>query len=180
MVCDRCIKVLKNELLAAHLNVDEIELGRVVISTDDEEKTRKTVGKVAKANGFQLLENPDDYLVERTKIELINMLNNLPLEHDKKLSELLSEKLHVPYPKISRTFSAKEGLTLEKYFIKLKIERAKELIQAKQHNFTEIGYLLDYNNINHLSNQFKNETGMNLSEYKAEKVNKRKPLDGIV
>lgn len=180
MVCDRCIRVLKSELLAADLDVSEIELGRVVINGGNEEETRNTVAKVAQANGFQLLENPEDYLVERTKIELINMLNHLPLDPDRKLSELLSEKLQVNYSKISRTFSSKEELTLEKYFIKLKIERAKELIQDSQYNFTEIGYLLDYSNVNHLSRQFKNETGINLSEYKTEKGDDRKPLDGIV
>lgn len=180
MVCNRCIRVLKSELLAADLHVNEIELGRVVITGKNEEDTRKTVAKVAKTNGFQLLKNPDDYLVERTKIALIIMLNNLPLDHDRKLSDMLSEKLQVNYSKISRTFSNKEELTLEKYFIKLKIERAKELIQDNQHNFTEIGYLLDYSNVNHLSRQFKNETGMNLSEYKTEKGDDRKPLDGIV
>lgn len=180
MVCDRCIRVLKSELLAADLNVDVIELGLVVITIENEEETRKTVVKVTKANGFQLLENRDDYLVERTKIELIKMLNNLPLDPNRKLSELFSEKLQVKYSKISRTFSSKEELTLEKYFIKLKIERAKELIQDNQHNFTEIGYLLDYSNVNHLSSQFKNETGMSLSEYKTEKGNDRKSLDRII
>ncbi|MDN6280876.1 MAG: AraC family transcriptional regulator, partial [Psychroflexus sp.] len=159
---------------------NEIELGRVEITVENEKDIRNTVAKVAKANGFQLLESPDDYLVERTKIEMINMLNHLPLDPNRKLSELLSEKLQVNYSKISRTFSSQEKVTLEKYFIKLKIERVKELIQNNQHNFTEIGYLLDYSNVNHLSRQFKNRTGMSLSKYKTEKGDDRKPLDQIV
>lgn len=62
MVCNRCIRVLKSELSAAKLNARTIELGRVVITIENEEETKKTVAKVAKANGFPLLENPDEYL----------------------------------------------------------------------------------------------------------------------
>lgn len=62
MVCNRYIRVLKSELSAAKLNAHTIELGRVVITIENEEETKKTVAKVAKANGLRLLENPDDYL----------------------------------------------------------------------------------------------------------------------
>jgi len=34
------------------------------------------------------------------------------------------------YSKISKVFSSTENITIEKYFIKLKIEKEKELIQS--------------------------------------------------
>ena len=74
-------------------------------------------------------------------------------------------------------FSVTEKLTIEKYFIKLKIEKAKELIQAKELNFTEISQHLDYSNMNYLSRQFKNETGLNMSAYKDLNKNFRISLD---
>lgn len=180
MVCDRCIKVLKEALQSKNLKVEAIELGRVVIGSNNTEETRKTVAKACNENGFQLLDDPSDHLVERIKIELIELLKNLPLERRETLSEWLSEKLRMDYSKISKTFSNRENRTLEKYFIKLKIERVKELTQGKQYNFTEIADLLNYSNVNHLSRQFKSETGMTLSEYKEKKEKNRKPLDGIV
>ncbi len=66
------------------------------------------------------------------------------------------------------------------YLIKLKIEKVKELIQAQEHNFTEISHVLGYSHINHLSAQFKFETGMSLSDYKSQQNNLRNPLDKII
>ena len=70
---------------------------------------------------------------------------------------------------------------IKEFFIKLKIEKVKELIQSKEFNFIEISHLLDYNNMNYLSRQFKNETGMSLTEYKSlnEKFFRPNNIDSI-
>lgn len=81
---------------------------------------------------------------------------------------------------MSKTFKKIEGQTIEKFFIKLKIEKVKELIQMNKLSFSEIAYQLNYNSINHLSNQFKNLTGMTMSEYKNSQDWNRIPLDKIV
>ena len=107
-------------------------------------------------------------------------MDNLPIDLEKNLSVHLSSLMHRDYSKMSKVFSTTEGLTIEKYFIKLKIEKVKELIQMQRYNFTQISQLLDYNHINHLSRQFKNETGMSLSKYKSEQKNFRNPLDKII
>ena len=104
----------------------------------------------------------------------------MPLEINGKLSDFLADKLQRDYSKISKVFSITEGITIEKYFIKLKIEKVKELIQTPEYNFTEISQMLDYSNVNHLSKQFKSETGMSLSDYKDGQKNFRNPLDKIV
>ena len=72
-----------------------------------------------------------------------------------------------------------ENVTIEKYFIKLKLEKVKELVQLQEYNFTKISQLLDYSNVNHLSRLFKKETGMSLTEYKNNQLNRRNTLDGI-
>ena len=73
-----------------------------------------------------------------------------------------------------------EGITIEKYFIQLKIEKAKEFIQYDQFNFTEVAYELGYSSVNYLSNQFKQATGMSMSTYKKLSNWGRKPLDKIL
>ena len=60
------------------------------------------------------------------------------------------------------------------------LEKAKELIHNRDLNFTKISRLLNYSNLTHLSNQFKAETGMSLTEYKAMEKNFRNPLDQII
>ena len=91
----------------------------------------------------------------------------------------MESKLNLEYSKISKIFSVTEHITIEKYFIKLKIERVKELIQLQEGNFTEISQLLDYSNVNHLSRLFKSETGMSLTNYKNNQKSIRNPLDQI-
>ena len=70
--------------------------------------------------------------------------------------------------------------TIEKYFIKLKIEKVKELIQLKRHSFSDIGHLLDYSSVNHLSRQFKEVEGMSMTDYKKTENWKRNFYDEIL
>lgn len=178
MVCDRCIKVLKNEIKSHNIELLNIELGsiQIDIKTDTE---LQNIKNVLKENGFELIDTPYEKIREDVKINLIKLLNKLPLNLVGNLSDYLSSQMNQDYSKISKVFSVTEGLTIEKYFIKMKIEKVKELLQVPKYNFTEISQLLDYSHINHLSRQFKSETGMSLSKYKAGQKNFRNSLDQI-
>jgi YesN/AraC family two-component response regulator len=70
------------------------------------------------------------------------------------------------YRQMSSLFSKYEITTLEKYIILNKIERIKELIDSEEFTLSEIAYMMDCNSVQYLSNQFKKETGMSVSEYK--------------
>lgn len=179
MVCDRCIKVLKNEVLAAGIELVHIELGKISLKLDNEAQLSK-LKAILTQNNFELIISTEDRLTEAVKIELIKLFNNLPLQLNEKLSDFLAQKLSKDYSKISKMFSYNESITIEKYFIKLKIEKVKELIKSQDQNFTEIGQLLDYSNVNHLSRQFKKETGMSLTEFKESHFNFRNSLDQIL
>jgi AraC-like DNA-binding protein len=180
MVCNRCIKVIKNELLEAGVAVTKVELGRVVYKSKNIAHDSKKLEKVLDENGFEILEGSDKILVEKLKLSLIQLLENLPLQKPGTLSSYLSKETETDYSRLSRIFSYTENITVEKYFIKLKIEKVKELIQSRASNFTQISHLLDYSNVNHLSRQFKSETGMSLTEYKSLDQNFRKTLDQIL
>ncbi|GEQ85459.1 hypothetical protein ULMS_09670 [Patiriisocius marinistellae] len=179
MVCDRCIKVLKNEVEAQGITVNEIKLGRVQLDIQNDGQI-EDLKKIILSNGFEIIDTVEDKITEQVKIQLIKILGELPLDLQEKLSSHLAEQMHQDYSKISKVFSFTEGITIEKYFIKLKIEKVKELIQSQHKNFTEISQLLDYSHVNHLSRQFKSETGLSLTEYKSRQKNFRNPLDQIV
>jgi AraC-like DNA-binding protein len=59
-----------------------------------------------------------------------------------------------------------EGLTIEKYFIQLKIEKVKEWLFYEELNLSEMSWKLDYSSVQHLSSQFKKTTGMTPTEYR--------------
>ena len=182
MVCNRCLKVIKQELQELGITVLSLELGRLLV-----EAPKKTaieiidaVTNVLHANDFEIVQNEEEMLTERIKIILIEQLQELPIRIKVKISELLASSLHKDYKALSKLFSANEHTTIEKFFIKLKLEKVKELIQLKQHSFSDIGYLLDYCSVNHLSRQFKEVIGMSMTDYKNTENWKRNFYDEIM
>lgn len=182
MVCSRCLKVIKQELHEFGITVLSLELGRLLVEAPHENDNTITenVASVLHANDFEIVQNEEEMLTERIKIILIEELQELPLHIKVKTSELLASTLHRDYKALSKLFSANEKTTIEKYFIKLKIEKVKELIQLKQHSFSDVGYLLDYSSINHLSRQFKEVVGISMTDYKNTESWERNFIDEII
>ncbi|GGW54629.1 hypothetical protein GCM10008085_02330 [Winogradskyella epiphytica] len=182
MVCSRCLKVIKQELQELGVTVLSLELGRLLVEAPKKTSNEivEAVTTVLHANDFEIVQKEEEMLVERMKVILIEQLQELPLHIKVKTSELLASRLHKDYKTLSKLFSANEQTTLEKYFIKLKIEKVKELIQLKQHSFSDIGYLLDYSSVNHLSRQFKDVIGVSMTDYKNAEDWKRNFYDEII
>ncbi len=178
MVCDRCIRVLKEELHNHNIEILDIELGHLRLNITDDQITQ--FEGIIEKNGFALAISEEEIISEQVKVVLLSILRVLPVELNKNLSSYLADKIGYEYSKISKVFSMTEGITIEKYYIRLKIERIKELIQGQEYNFTQMSQLLDYSHLNHLSGQFKRETGMSLSAYKSQHNNLRIPLDKII
>ena len=94
-------------------------------------------------------------------------------------SEYIVEKLSLNYRYLSKLFSTYESITLERYIILNKIEKIKELIDNEEYTLSELSYMMDYSSVQHLSNQFKKETGMSVTEYKQSNRSIRKPLEEL-
>ncbi|SFC38344.1 Helix-turn-helix domain-containing protein [Flagellimonas taeanensis] len=179
MVCRSCIKIIRDALQQKNFNITEVELGKVVIETDDVTETKRQLTEILKINDFDLIGTPEEKQVEQVKLALIELVKNLECL-DIKLSGYLKDRLHQDYFTLSKVFSFNQQITIEKYFIKLKIEKVKELIHSQEYNFTEISQMLGYSNLGHLSGQFKTETGMSLTEYKGMGANLRNSLNRIL
>jgi AraC family transcriptional regulator len=168
MVCSCCKILLKEKFEEEGIRVHEISLGRARISYDSGSVTDKRIEQLLKRYGFSLLKNRDDKLVEEIKIaviELIHHLNNVNSIVRK--SDYLVEKLGFSYPYLSRIFSDHENKTLEKYIIQQKIERIKTMLDEDEYSLSEIAYMMDYSSVQYLSNQFRNITGVTVTQYKA-------------
>jgi len=141
-------------------------LGKVIIKYPENSISMQSIEKVLKQNDFELLTDDESKIIENIKLILIAIVDKTPIVLKVNLSDKLVSNLNRDYTYLSKLFSRLEGITIEKYFIHLKIEKAKELVQYNQLNFTEIAYELGYSSVNYLSNQFKQVTGMSMSEYK--------------
>src|SRR5450755_1620621 len=180
MVCDRCILVVRQELDKLSLPYKNIQLGEVELSEEPPIEKIKELKDHLQILGFKLLDDNKSTLVEKIKSAIIQLIQTKDEELvTKKLSVLLSEKLKLDYHYISGLFSSIEGLTIEKYVILQRIEKAKELLMYAELTLSEIADKLGYSSVQHLSQQFKKTTGLTPTHFKNLKKNMRIPLDKV-
>ncbi|MDH3267994.1 MAG: AraC family transcriptional regulator [Ignavibacteria bacterium] len=180
MVCHRCIKVVKDELTKLGYEVSNIALGEAIIKSSEKSPNISEIKKVLIENGFDLVDDKNLKMIEKIKVLIINKIHHQSDKLEKfSFSKYLSKELIVNYSHLSSLFSSCEGITIEKFIIKQKIEKVKELLTYDELTLSEISVLLDYSSVQHLSNQFKQITGLNPSYFKKLKEHRRKPLDQI-
>ena len=181
MVCNRCIKVVKEEMEKLNYGVEKIELGEVVISSDKDKFNLEKIKEALEENGFELFDSRNANIIERIKILIINSIHHKSIESfsDNNLSKEIVSETGLSYQYVSSLFSSTEGITIEKFIISQKIEKVKELLVYDELTLSEIAYNLGYSSVQHLSNQFKKITGLTPTYFKQLKEKKRKPLDKI-
>ena len=182
MVCNRCIKVVTEELQKLGMRPIKVRLGEVELEDEISAKEVENIKTVLQANGFELLEDKKQKLVEALKTLVIRQVHqnqeNTPLLIN--YSDYLSESLDTDYAYLSAIFSAMEGITIEKYIISQKIEKVKELLAYQEFTLSEIAYQMGYSSVHHLSNQFKKVTGITPKDYKLQNNKERKGLDKVI
>lgn len=180
MVCNRCIKVVQEEILKLGFQIKDIELGKVELNKVPNEAEIQTIRQVLSENGFELIDDKKSKTIAEIKTIIIEHVH-----YDKEkakyinFSDFLADEIGYDYSYLSTLFSSVEGKTIEKYIINQKIEKVKELLVYNELSLKEISFQLGYSSVQHLSNQFKKITGLSPSHFKKLKENKRKPLDEL-
>ncbi|MFQ6606547.1 MAG: helix-turn-helix domain-containing protein [Fidelibacterota bacterium] len=179
MVCNRCIRVVREELEKLGLIVEDVKLGHVIIG-NPEEIDIEQVSRVLQENDFELLVEKKARLVEKIKMLIIDLVQSGDLEFmNINLSDYLRSKIGHEYAYLSGLFSAVESITIEKYFILQKIEKVKECLVYNENTLSEISYRLGYSSVQHLSSQFKKVTGFTPTQFKRLKKRDRRSLDKV-
>lgn len=172
MVCARCTMIIKKELESLGIKVLDIELGYAVVSIP-EKVSRDVITSRLKTFDFELLLDKEAILIEQTKLAAIDFLQTPTAKKQiKTLSKFIEFRVGKNYSYISKLFSKLEDRTIEQYFIQLRIEKAKELIDYDELSLAQIATLLGYSSTPHLSSQFKKVTGVSVSAYKKYKLGK--------
>lgn len=179
MVSIRCKMVVKSELEKLGLHYTRLDLGEVDIKGHITTEQRAALSAALTSSGLELMEDKKAILIERIKavvIEMVHYEEELPKVN---FSTYLSEKLDLNYTYLANLFSDVTGITIERYIIAHKIERAKELLLYDELSLTEISYRLNYSSVAHLSNQFKKITGLTPTFYRNMKHKKRVSLNNL-
>lgn len=119
-----------------------------------------------KKTSFELMDDKKLMLIEKIKNVIVDMVHYSDEQLQTNFSDYLSKKLQYDYTYLSNLFSEVETISIQKYIIAQKIERAKELILNDELTLTQIALRLHYSSVAHLSNQFKKVTGLMPSYFK--------------
>ena len=180
MVCPRCIESVQDVCRNEGYEVTHVELGKVTLTEQPSIEGLDYLGKLLHDRGFELLRNKSQRVVEQIKTEIIQWVHyEQDADRNKKLSQLLSESLGQDYSTLSKLFSSSEGITIEKYTIRQKIERVKELLAYDELSLKEIAWQMGYSSAQHLSAQFKKVTGLSPSGFKKSQSQTRKFLNNV-
>lgn len=179
MVCDRCRKVVKEELTKLGLEPIRTELGEVEVAGVLSAAQLEQIQSALVPLGFELIDDKKSRTIEKIKSLVIDLVHHTEEPTKLKYSEYLSGHLHSDYPSLSKLFSEVEGITIEQYIISQKIEKVQELLVYDELSLSQIADRLGYSSVAHLSSQFKKTTGLTPSFFKNLDIRKRKPLDEV-
>ena len=88
--------------------------------------------------------------------------------HDKLTVQSLADTLDINANYLSELFRKYEGISLSRYILREKIERAKNLLTYSEYSYIEIAAYLGFSSQSHLGAQFKNITGCTLQQYRSQ------------
>ncbi len=169
MVCPRCIMAVEQLLNELNLEYEEVSLGSARLTKPLSENELGTLEARLEDIGFQLLQDPDQAIVEEVKAFLIQQIHHREGPFAEKVSLLLQKKFHRDYSALSRLFSQIEGRTIEQFISEQRIEKVKELLSYQQYRIQEIADIVGYSSAAHLSSHFKQRTGQAPSQFNAER-----------
>ena len=182
MVCDRCKMAVSQELEKLNLQPEKVALGEVVLRDELSSETQRKLDDALQALGFERIDDRKARLIESIKNKVIELVHRgSPSDRKLNWSDIISDSLHYEYNYLSNLFSSVEGITLEQYIIRQKIEKVKELLFYDELTLSEIANKLGYSSVAHLSGQFKKVTGFSPSEMKKSRdlEKNRRPLDNL-
>ncbi len=165
MVCHRCKKVVKTEFEKLGLYKTRINVGEVKIVEEISPYQLDQLYEALKNSGFELMDDQKGKFIGRIKRILEDTVHYSDEQIRKILPPYLSKKLNQDYEFLARLFSEVQGITIENYIAEKKIELVKELLVYYRLSLTEIAFQLNYNNVAHLTKQFKEVTGFSPSQF---------------
>jgi len=179
MSCHCCLKVVKSLLEELGIEVNQIMLGEADISYDPENIDTTIISGLLEKNGFELVSDREEQLVEQIKATIIELVHYTTYNAMVRNSDFLVEKFNLSYQYISGVFSRHSTTTIEKYIILQKIEKVKELIHYGELTLSEIAFMMGYSSVQYLSTQFKSITGILVTDFKKEPGKYRQSIGNL-
>jgi AraC-like DNA-binding protein len=119
---------------------------------------------------------PDSSKANHSLISKAKFIMNQKVDHDFDLQSFCRNE-GVTYSKFRKNFKSTTGLAPLEYFILIKIEKAKELLNSTDKNTKQIAFSLGFNSDHYFSRLFKLKTGLSPQEFRGKSSkNTQSPL----
>jgi len=179
MVSSSCIKLIRLMLENSDAQVKSIKLGTVEFEYNPMLHSESFYTEMLAYEGFEPIVSREEQIIEKTKLAVIELIHRAGNVNSLiRNSDYLVERVGLSYSYLSALFPKYEHITLEKFIILHKIEKVKELIEYDEFTLSEISLQLGYSSVQYLSNQFKQVSGISVSDYKRSGI-PRIPLELI-
>lgn len=166
MVCSRCKTIVKAELDKIGVQYINVELGEVTIKEKISSGQHTKLYAALQQAGLLLIDDQKNDLIEKLKRAIVDLEHYSDEDLKTSYSDYISMSVNDNFISLNTLFSEIEGITIEKYIIKHKIELIKELLAYDDFNLAEIALKMHYSNVVQLSRQFKSITGLTPSHFR--------------
>ncbi|WP_291787141.1 AraC family transcriptional regulator [Cecembia sp.] len=166
MVCPRCVLAVEQSLQQLDIPFDKVVLGKVFLPQAIDKDKLSKLEQVFHQLGFEILKSKEVQRIEEVKNLLNEFIRKADIPEGFHLMDFIKQHIPEDYSRISHLFSSTEGITLEYFFIQLKLDKVKEWLFYEEMQLSEMAWKLGYSSVQHLSSQFKKHTGMTPSAYK--------------
>ena len=181
MVCHRCVLAVTTTLQQLQIPFQQVTIGEIQLQGVLAPLQLQALAAALAITGLELLNIRATGTVEKIKQLVIKRARNEVADcvANTKLSAYLSAELHYEYTYLSSLFSAAEGRTIESFFIEQRVEKVKELLVYNEMTLAHIAFDMGYSSVAHMSNQFRQVTGLTLGHFRKVGKQKRKLIDTI-
>lgn len=166
MLTTRDVLSVSNELERMGMQVKKVELGAAAFMNPINMPAKK-LSEALNTVGYRVIQKWEKEFIDQVKSLLSLYLEKLRANPEPPLlSFFLERQLGLAYATISKRFRRIEGRSIENYYISLKVNRIKELIQNTNLSIKEIAVSLNYSSPGSLARTFKGSTGFSVYSYR--------------
>lgn len=166
MVCNRCIMVIEQILDSLDIKDYKVVMGQIKLSEDIPVDKMKILTDKLHNVGFEVLEDKTEKTISSIKAAVVQYLDELANGEPLKMSSYITQHVYYDYSYLSDIFSKAANITIEKYFIELRVDKAKELLKYSSSDVSSIAHKLGFSSPQHFANQFKQHVGVTPSAYR--------------
>ncbi|MBK7215196.1 MAG: AraC family transcriptional regulator [Bacteroidales bacterium] len=165
MVCNRCKSIIRSELEKMGIHSPIVEMGLVTTRKNLSASQRKVFSDTLQKNGFELIDSQKYEVIENLKKAILELENHSDEDLKMSFSDSISLIVKDNFISLNTLFAEIEGITIEKFVIRHKIERVKEMLVYDHYSLAEIANKMHYSNVTQLSAQFKSHTGLSPNHF---------------